>query len=174
MKKISLFLFVSLFTLCASAQYLPRWGSGPPTNDNTGRVLTYGIQSTATVTGTTDTISVVPGFFWTGVNPSDSIKGTTIYVIKAGQNFDYNGDWLEFYGYASAINTPKIEFRNANGISFYTSPFKFIDTVGFHVSAGSYKLGADSTITLPKGKYYDVLFHYDGVHFLEQYKVTGH
>ena len=54
MKKIASTLFlVALFATNVNAQSTtPRWGSGPPTNDNTGRVLTYNVISVVTNTAT--------------------------------------------------------------------------------------------------------------------------
>lgn len=48
MKKVlSLIVILSLFASCVMAQSstLPRWGAGAPTQDNTGRILTYVYKS---------------------------------------------------------------------------------------------------------------------------------
>lgn len=43
----------TLFAVSMQAQsVLPRWGSGAPQNDNTGRILTYSVLSTTTGTAT--------------------------------------------------------------------------------------------------------------------------
>jgi hypothetical protein len=51
MKKLFSICLIFAATMLMTAQStLPRWGSGPPTNDNTGRVLTY--QYTQVTAGT--------------------------------------------------------------------------------------------------------------------------
>jgi hypothetical protein len=52
-KLLSIFVLTALFAVNLNAQSTsPRWGSGPPSNDNTGRVLTYAVQSVTTTTAT--------------------------------------------------------------------------------------------------------------------------
>lgn len=57
MKKIVSILFlIALFATNLNAQSTsPRWGSGPPQNDNTGRIFTYDL--TTVITGTATAIS---------------------------------------------------------------------------------------------------------------------
>lgn len=86
------FLSIITLSLCiiigASAQSTsPRWGSGPPTNDNTGRVLTYASSRPAYAT----TLALKPNAWETTVR-MDSLTGNltvTATVTKA-----YFGDKL--------------------------------------------------------------------------------
>ena len=85
------FLAIITLSLCiivgASAQHtLPRWGGGPPTNDNTGRVLTYELK-TVTTTSATATAYQKPNAFMTIIKVStlrhaltDSLNVTNAYV----------------------------------------------------------------------------------------------
>lgn len=54
MKKIfAILMGVMLITGAVQAQnVLPRWGGGPPQNDNTGRILTYAVVTVTTTTAT--------------------------------------------------------------------------------------------------------------------------
>ena len=89
MKKLSLLsiLLISATMLFAQGQNaaLPRWGSGPPQNDNTGRVLSYAVVPVAT-TSTTATLSQTPKAFETVYTIpishalSDSINSVFSYV----------------------------------------------------------------------------------------------
>ncbi len=54
MKKIIALLAIVAFTINVNAQSTsPRWGSGNPQNDNTGRILTYANLSVTTASTTT-------------------------------------------------------------------------------------------------------------------------
>lgn len=85
------FLSIITLSLCivfgATAQSTsPRWGGGPPNNDNTGRVLTYVLKTVTTTTATTTAYQKVNAYktiIKVGTlqaNLTDSVNVTNAYV----------------------------------------------------------------------------------------------
>ena len=87
MKNILLLIGLSFGVIFSQAQSTsPRWGGGPPQNDNTGRVLTYALKTVTTTTATAVSYQKVNAFqtiIKVGpVNSSftDSVNVTNAYV----------------------------------------------------------------------------------------------
>ncbi len=111
MKK--LFSLIAIALLCvtvSNGQFLTaRWGSGPPSNDNTGRVLTYAINTVADAKFM-DTIKLVPNAFQTFIIPSAKVQDSVAYIIKSNA-LSYAGDQLTFV-FQMGATTGCIEWLN--------------------------------------------------------------
>ena len=150
MKKLFAFALLFAASILLNAQSLsPRWGSGPPTNDNTGRVLTYVFQN-PTITAHLDTIKLTPNGFETIVIPANSVSDTTIFILKSISNC-YAGDGLKFQFTNSSGSNHQIYFRNSG--SGAVNGFLF--------------LSSDSTITLTSAKQAYISFLFNGKKFFE-------
>jgi len=116
MKKIVSILFlVALFATNLIAQSTsPRWGSGPPTNDNTGRVLTYSYLPVA-VTSTAVTVS--PKTYNTTCVVATGTISPTITFTNTGA---YAGDVVTIITTAAASNTVTLAGTQLHTASTYT------------------------------------------------------
>lgn len=160
--KTKTLILLALFAFTAfaiNAQVLPVWGSGPPENDNTGRVLTYGYNNAPNVVyATKDTVKLYPNYYEYIVQPSNAVADTITYTIPVKPPQLFTGSVIKFYGIAGASSNEQIRFRSgvyANGVVF------------------KFSTAGDSTITLTASKHYYVTFLYDGQYLLETGKSTG-
>jgi len=149
---LSLFLVLVIGTVLAQ-NTTPRWGSGPPTNDNTGRILTYGYVSYTEVAGA-DTLKVVPNYYTTIVKPT-AINDSVTIVLKSNTNA-FLGDVLKFEFLNKTSTKNNVKFRNSGSSS--VGGFAF--------------LAADSTIALSASKRAIVIFTFDGVKWIETSKAV--
>lgn len=106
MKKIlSISFLVALFATNVNAQSTsPRWGSGPPSNDNTGRVLTYAVQSVPTVSTTAVKYQVVQSYN-TVIHIGTLTHALTDSVSTA---YSYDGDMLTFVFTADTLTAGRV------------------------------------------------------------------
>lgn len=119
MKKFLSIAILSLCVLFAGAQSttLPRWGGGPPQNDNTGRVLTYALKTVAT-TSATATLTQVPNAFETVIKIgtlshalSDSLNSSLSYVgdkVTFVFTADGSGRVVTFTGSLHSVGTVSV------------------------------------------------------------------
>jgi hypothetical protein len=106
MKKIASILFLAaLFAANVNAQSTtPRWGSGPPTNDNTGRVLTYAVQTVPTLSTTTVKYQVINAYSTViHVGPLTHALTDSVSIINS-----YDGDMLTFVFTADTLNAGRV------------------------------------------------------------------
>lgn len=102
MKKLFLLAILFISVSCLTAQSIaPRWGSGPPTNDNTGRVLTY-IKLTKSFAST---VYVLPNAFETIVSMG-SLTGAQ--VDSASVTNAYFGDKLIYCFAADTLTAGRV------------------------------------------------------------------
>ena len=109
MKNILSIIALSLcFVFGVSAQStLPRWGGGPPQNDNTGRVLTYALKTVTTTTATATLYQKVNAYKTIiKVGPVNSAITDSVNVTNA-----YVGDEIVFIFSAGATGST-ITFGN--------------------------------------------------------------
>jgi hypothetical protein len=150
-------LFVSAFVSAQTYAPFP-WGSGPPENDNTGRILTYNANTSPSIVyATKDTVKLYPNQWETLVQPSDSVADTITYTIPGRPASLYNGAVMKFYGLSANGSNHMIRFRIV-----YGSGVRFL-----------YSTAADSTLTLTSKKHYYISFQYDGHDFIETGKSVG-
>lgn len=106
------FLSIIILSLCiivgASAQStLPRWGGGPPQNDNTGRVLTYVLKTVTTTTATATAYQKVNAYKTIiKVGPVNSSFTDSVNVTNA-----YVGDQIVFI-FAAGATGGTVTFGN--------------------------------------------------------------
>ena len=154
MKKLFSFIPVALIGLFASAQNTtPRWGSGPPSNDNTGRVLTYNYVAYTEVVGA-DTLKLVPNAFENFVKPT-AINDSITIVLKSNTNA-FVGDAIKFQFLNKTSTKNNVKFRNSGS-----------NSVG-----GFVFLSGDSTLALTSSKRAIVVFTFDGVQWVETSKAV--
>lgn len=85
-KLISIFVIALMIGTVSAQSTSPRWGSGPPTNDNTGRILTW--SSITSVTSSTTAVGYQkPNAYNTtikvgsiGTSFTDSLSTTNAYL----------------------------------------------------------------------------------------------
>ena len=135
----NLFLSIAIFavTLLSAQSTSPRWGGGPPTNDNTGRVLTYSFAKT--IANTSAVLYQQPNAFVT-ILKIDSLRHalTDSLSIKNA----YVGDQVEFVFAADSLAAGRVV------------------TFGSHIKS-------TGTLTVTKNKKATACFIFDGVAWVE-------
>lgn len=142
MKKLIALLFLVAFTATSFAQ---RFGTSK-NQDNTGRVLTYALVTTADVAGA-DTIKLNLNAFETFVKPSSVVDSLT-YSFSSVSNAKL-GDRVEFLFINSSGSGHKIKFVN-------------------NVQVGS----SGASITLTSSKRANISFVFDGVYWVEEKRLV--
>ena len=145
MKKFLLIFSLLFATVLVSAQSTsPRWGSGPPSNDNTGRVLTY-VAKTVTTTASQASAYQVVNAYQTIIKVGKLTHALTDSVSVA---YSYFGDQIEFVFNADTLTAGRVV------------------TFGNHLSNAG-------TLTVPNSKsshsgVATITFIFDGVAWREQ------
>ncbi len=141
MKKLfSLLAIAMLFSVTIFAQStLPRWGGGPPQNDNTGRILTYAVI-TVTTTSATAVSYQKPNAF-----ESVIIVGTLKHALTDSLSITnaFVGDRVTFIFTADTLTAGRVV------------------TFGTHVKSAG-------TLTVPVSKKASASFIFDGVAWIEK------
>jgi hypothetical protein len=141
MKKFLFIITCSLCVIFASAQStLPRWGGGPPQNDNTGRVLTYELKTVTTTTATSTAVQK-PNAFQTIIKVGTLQRALTDSLSIANA---YVGDEAIFVFTADTLTAGRVVTFNSNSLK----------------SAG--------TLTVPKSKKATASFIFDGTLWIEK------
>jgi hypothetical protein len=139
MKK--LFLILTLFSgLFLTAQStLPRWGAGPPQEDNTGRILPY-VYGAVTTVSTTSLVSHLPNAWQTIYK-----IGTLTHALRDSLSTKkaYVGDKVIFVFTADTL------------------------TAGRVVTFGSGSVKSYSALTVPASKKATAQFIFDGAAWIE-------
>lgn len=104
MKKIAIIAFLFITSLVNAQSTSPRWGSGPPSNDNTGRILTYAVQSVPTLSTTTVKYQVVNSYN-TVIHVGKLTHALTDSVSTA---YSYDGDVLTFVFTADTLTAGRV------------------------------------------------------------------
>ncbi len=139
MKKLLSIITLSLcFIIGVSAQStLPRWGSGPPRNDNTGRVLTYQLKTVNTTTATAvayQKINAYKTIIKVGTLQAaltDSVDVTNAYVgdeIVFIFTADASGRTVTFGNNMVASATMAVDASSKATVSFVFDGVKWIET----------------------------------------------
>lgn len=140
MKKFLSILAALLIVSIVSAQSTsPRWGSGPPTNDNTGRVLTYSYGRTLITSSATAVLYQKPNAFVT-ILKIDSLRHALTDSLSITNA--YVGDQVEFVFAADSLVAGRVV------------------TFGNHIKSAG-------TLTVTKNKKATACFIFDGVAWVE-------
>lgn len=140
MKKFLSIIAIILITTVVNAQsVLPRWGGGPPTNDNTGRILTYSFGKTVITSSSTAILYHKPNAFQTFII-TDSLRHAI--TDSSSINNAYAGDQLILRYSSDSLAAGRVV------------------TFGNHmISAG--------TLTVDKNQKACITFIFDGVAWIE-------
>ena len=153
MKKIFSLIAILGVAFASAQSTTPRWGTGLPSNDNTGRVLTYNYVAYTEVAGA-DTLKVVPNGYENIIQPT-AINDSVAIVLKSNSKA-FVGDVLKFEFLNKTSTKNNVKFRNSG--SYSVGGFAF--------------LSGDSTIALTSSKRAIVIFTFDGVKWVETSKAV--
>ncbi len=140
MKKLfSLVIIATMFAVSVSAQSTsPRWGGGPPQNDNTGRILTYASKAVTTTSATAVSYQVVSA--WETIITVGTLKRALTDSLSI--KYSYLGDRVTFIFTADTL------------------------TAGRVVTFGN-NIKSAGTLTVPVSKKATASFIFDGVIWVE-------
>ena len=145
-KLISVLAMITIAFTLSAQNTSPRWGSGPPTNDNTGRVLTYAYQTVVT-TASQASLYIKPSAWNTTVKVATLTHAMTdsIQVLNA-----YVGDEVTVIYTADTLTAGRVVTFSSTTLN----PLKYVS----------------STLTIPKSKKGQITFVFDGVAWIEKYR----
>lgn len=132
-------MIAMLFSVAVFAQSTsPRWGGGPPQNDNTGRILTYAVITVTTTTATTVSYQK-PNAYETVI-----IVGTVAHALTDSLSVSnaFVGDNVTFVFTGDTLTAGRVV------------------TFGNHIKSVG-------TLTVPKSKKATATFIFDGVAWIE-------
>lgn len=147
MKKfLSIFAAFLIIGAVSAQSTSPRWGSGPPTNDNTGRILTYN-YTTVVTTASQAGLYIQPSAWKTIVKVSTLTHAMTdsIQVKNA-----YVGDEVTVIYTADTLTAGRVVTFSSTTLN----PLKYVT----------------ATLTVPKSKKGSITFVFDGVAWIEEYR----
>ena len=105
MKKFLLIFSLLLVATFVSAQSTsPRWGSGPPSNDNTGRILTYAKKAVTTTASQASAYQVVSAY------QTIITVGTLTHALtdSVSVGYSYFGDQITFVFTADTLTAGRV------------------------------------------------------------------
>ncbi|MDE3023738.1 MAG: hypothetical protein KGI54_18130 [Pseudomonadota bacterium] len=146
MKKLIFLSALFIGTVCSAQNSSPRWGAGPPSEDNTGRILTYAFTQVTTTASQAIAYQRLPNAF-ENIVQVDTLKHAltdSVNVINA-----YKGDKLIFTFVADTL------------------PAGRVVTFGNHLKSAG-------TLTVPKSASKsgraEIAFMFDGTEWVELYR----